>query len=228
MKKNCFIIKGISAVGKSSRVKVLIDFLEIFSKSELVFTIDTRNNKEKPYGILFKDFNTIFIGRKFKKGNIEKFNGYDDENKKFGSAKGFSFFLKNSDFSFVIEGSGIMRSNRFRPEFLHNYCGFNNTFIQYYMFNNIKEYENRIIKRSNTKVKDSMWGNNDSFLKEIKQTEKEIKNNNYNSFLFVDEYNCPIWDFGVKFLEFFDLPNEKFLDYCNEIKYENENLYKNW
>jgi hypothetical protein len=132
--KTCFIIKGVSGCGKSTRLKVLIDYLSLFLQREDLYTIDVRSGKNRRYAFYFKEINLCIIGRFFEKGKIEKFNGFDDENKKFGNASDFSVFLKNTKMNIVIEGSAILKSNRYRPEFLVNECGFDFVIIQYYLF----------------------------------------------------------------------------------------------
>lgn len=197
MLKTAFVVKGISGSGKSTRTLYLINTLrEIFTEKSICYN-------DKQVGLLFEEIGVVFLGKEQKKGL--PFQGYDSCTGVFEKAENLSHFMKESEYSFVVEGSGITDSNRLRPKFLHEYCGFDVTLIQYYNFNASQKefYQKRILDRS------GKLPNKDSMFNKIKNFEgdyeRSIKEASESDLVFYDDPSTPINDFALKFFDLIEL-----------------------
>lgn len=236
MNKTIFVVKGISGSGKSSRVFQLLRFLEKQGYTLSDFTIINSEGKEKTVGVLVKEFSLVFIGKIYKSGEIERWQGYDVMTGSLEGASGFSEFLKkySKEYSFVVEGAGITQTHRLRPKFLIEELGFENILMQYYNYpeEGKEKYYSRIIYRSGEKPKkDVMWDKNVGFINDSKFSEKEIKNlTSGNVKLYKNEFEEPISDFGEKFLLFTNQIDQydKFVDFVEEFNYIDKNKFENF
>lgn len=240
MNNHIVCVKGISGSGKSTRVYLIYKYLTECLKYKSEEFYHTFEGKSRQAGILIPALNLIFLGKEYKTGNIGRFQGLDSVTSVFGSNAGISDFLKeNSDkYSFFLEGAGTTQSHRFRPKFLHEYCGFNEIVMQYYNYGgekNHEEYYNRIIYRSGKKPsRDTMWEKEVSYTKEAEVfTVNEIKELGDRCFsaFFHDLYDALPYDLGVKYfgMMFLDADySEDFKRFVLESDYININCFKNF
>lgn len=225
------VVKGISGSGKSSRVFQLIKFFQNFG-----FSCENFYHNGKLVGLMFNELNLLFIGKIYKSGTIERWQGYDSVTSVFGSSENFSLFLgeRNGFSNIIIEGAGVTQTNRLRPEFLFNELEFKKIYIQYYNYpsDGLDVYMDRIRERSGEKkVKDTMWKKNKSFRKEFRKSIIE-KNNigSKNIFIYDSGFMADIDDFGIKFLSIMDLKNLiiEFCEFCTNFDYISKNKYENF
>jgi len=206
-----YVVKGVSASGKSTRVYVTLLFLKYVFGGEPAFMQNSKGSLIE-VGIEIKGLQTVFIGKEYEKAGITRWQGFDAKTNLFGNSEDFSEFLKmNYDkYSFVIEGAGVTQSNRFRPRFLREYCGFTSIFIQYYNFTEAQkeQYLDRIVNRTGClPKKDTMWQKRKSFEFESLKVEPEFSLIECsNKFYSYDLFDTAVEDFGVKFLKFTGLP----------------------
>jgi hypothetical protein len=235
MNRTIFVVKGISGSGKSSRVFQLLKFFEKQGKTLSDFYFTNVEGKERLVGVLVEEENLLFIGKLYKSGAVERWQGYDAVTGAFKGARYFSEFLENNvnSFSVIVEGAGITQTHRLRPKFLSE-SGFENIMMQYYNYpeKGKEQYYNRIIYRSGEKPKkDVMWDKNLGFINDAKFSEKEIKEvQGVKIFMSKDEFEEPPSDFGEKYFIFtkqMDNYND-FLDFVEEFDYINKNKFENF
>jgi len=76
--RNIVVVKGISGSGKSSRVFQIIKFLEHLGCEFEDFMYLNNESKNRNIGILCKDLNILFFGKKYGYENgVERWQGYD-------------------------------------------------------------------------------------------------------------------------------------------------------
>lgn len=232
-------VKGISGSGKSTRTYLLLKFLrEVLGCESEEFFVTNPEGKQKLAGIFVKDFDLIFIGKEYTSGAVTRFQGYDAVTSVFGSSAGFSEFLKanSAKYSFIVEGAGTTQTNRLRPKFLHEFCGFTDIMMQYYNYGGIEnkqEYLNRIIYRSGKcPEKAMMWDKEESFTKEVTFTHKEIKELGDKAFVtvFHNLYDAEPDDLGKKFFGLFtDLKVAKqYTEFVKNSDYIKLNSFENF
>lgn len=235
MSGNIFVVKGISGSGKSSRVFQLLKFFENKGYTLSDFYYTNIEGKKKLIGVLVEEENLIFIGKLYKSGNVERWQGYDAATSSFKKSAYFSEFLKENSgkYSFIVEGAGVTGTYRLRPVFLEE-IGFFNIIIQYYNYplNAKQDYYNRIIYRSGEKPKkDVMWSKNLGMIRDSKKSEEEIlKCNSANVHVFKNEFNEHISDFGKKYFMFTNQGEmvNGFLNFVKEFDYINKNKFENF
>lgn len=232
------VVKGISGSGKSTRVYLLLSFLRSLGYNLYDYSFINVDGKSKVAGIFIKEFNLIFIGKLYERNGIECYQGYDVKTSYFGKSSDFSDFLRQrNEINFIIEGAGVTATNRLRPEFLYEYCGFSNIFMQYYNYNpdQYEQYKSRIILRSGKMSKTgTMWDKCTGFIadyeKSVSESKKILKSDEsasincfYNLF---DEDYC---DFGVKFLQINNLSQliDSFVTYSDSLDYIRKNIFSN-
>lgn len=235
-RNSVIIVKGISASGKSTRVFQLYKFLESLGISKHDFEYVNLNGEKKTVGILFEEINLLFIGALYSTGTIERFQGYDAKTSSFVNSQGFSDFIKATlpNHSIVIEGAGVTQSNRLRPKFLHEYCGCDNIFIQYYNYtqNQKDKYLERVMGRSGKYPGETMWNKASSFEKENFMSIKEKADLPVSVNTYVDYklYDAPIEHFGVELFKFLGM-NEfvpEFTKFVNDFDYISVNKFENF
>jgi len=235
MSNYVFCVKGVSGSGKSSRVFQLFNFFKEIGLTISDFEFINFENKSKKIGYLIEELDIVFIGKVYSSGDIERWQGYDVVTGYFGKAEYFSEFLKenSSRYSFVIEGAGITGTNRLRPLFLYNYCGFKNIFMQYYNYNQNQkhEYLKRIVGRSGKEpTKGTMWEKCLGFERESEMALSECGNVDCKTFHSYNLFDTPIEDFGVKFFKFLgaeDYIND-FIEFVNDLDYVSKNKFENF
>jgi len=232
MQSSIFVCKGISGCGKSSRVFQLLKYFDSIGMELSEFKFTNSEGKEKTVGILVNMLDLVFIGKIYKSGEVERWQGYDTMTKTLDSASGLTKFLtENKDqYSFVIEGAGITDTHRLRPQFLNNVIGFNQIVLQYYSYESQDQYLNRIIYRSGqVPKKDVMWNRNVGFGRDYDRSIKESVGID-NCLVYKDNFDVPIWDFGVKYLISSGLDEliDEFIQYTEEFDYINRNKFENF
>lgn len=235
MDKSIFIVKGISGSGKSSRVFQLLKYFENLGCKLSDFHYVNCDGKDKIIGILVEEFDLIFIGKIYKSGEVERWQGYDAVTGNFKKASYFSEFLENNlnKYSFLVEGAGITQTHRLRPKFLKD-LGFKNILLQYYNYplKGKQEYYDRIIYRNGEKPKkDVMWEKNLGFINDYKFSIKEAEEcGNINLRVYSNLHDTDIEDFGFKFLDFNDSNEfmEDFVKFTLEFDYINKNKHENF
>lgn len=235
-------VKGVSGSGKSTRVFLFLNFLEQVCKFKTEdFKFMNFEGKEKVVGILVKDLDLVFIGKKYITGEVTRFQGYDVMTGYFGKSAYFSDFLKenSSKYSFIVEGAGVTGTNRLRPLFLHDFCGFKNIMVQYYNYDLDQKdlYLERIFYRSGKYPgKGTMWDKCSGFITDNRDSLKEINLltergvEDLNAFAFYNYHDTKVYDFGIKMLNFMGLDEfEKYyVDFCVKSTYLTDNSFKNF
>jgi len=237
MIKSIFIAKGISGSGKSSRVFQLLKFFESCGLTLSDFKYTNVEEKEKIIGVLVEELNLIFVGKIYRSGEVERWQGYDAVTGAFKKAEYFSKFLKENldKYSFIVEGAGITQTHRLRPKFLQE-IGFEDILIQYYNYpeDGKQEYYNRIIYRSGEKPKkDVMWDKNIGFINDCKFSRKELAQCTDESFInvFENDFKTPIFDFGSKLIVLMNddrFETADFIKFTEEFDYINKNKFENF
>ena len=237
--KSICCVKGVSGSGKSTRVFLLIQFLEKVCRLPIEdFSFVNKEGKRKNIGILFPDLDLVFIGKKYVTGNFERFQGYDVMTGSFGKSSDFSDFLReyHTKYNFVVEGAGVTATNRLRPLFLHEFCGFNDILIQYYNYgmDQKDKYLERILYRSG-KVPDkaTMWEKCSGFISDHQHSLDEIeqiKSKNVIAITCYNTYDTHNYDFGVKLLTFLYINDfiPYFIDFCKSSNYIELNSFNNF
>jgi len=219
---NIFVVKGQSGSGKSTRLFELIKFFKFLGYEFVDYFHKNKKNNKVHIGILNSDLNLLIIGHIFNKNGAERFNGVDDKYKKFCGVENFSDFLTEMSqiHNVVIEGS-ITRTNRLRPEFLHDYCGFDGIFVQYYSFgiDQKEEYLKRIVLRSGKEPKNETgWDVCKRYHQDYHKTVEEANNLSCNTFVSFEYFDSPVWDLGMKMLFFNNESDEvvgEFINFSN-------------
>jgi hypothetical protein len=230
-------VKGVSASGKSSRVFQLLKFFEDSGATIEDFYYTNVEGKSRLVGVLVKELNIIFIGRIYSSGSIQRWQGYDSVTGCFVKSEHFSKFLmdNSSKYSFIIEGAGVTGTNRLRPLFLHEYCGFNNIFMKYYNFEESQkeEYLERIMSRSGKLPgKGTMWDKVKGFEFDYNKSVEEVKSlNKATSFVEYGGYLDPIDDFGIKLIMFLNIGDDmvmEFMEFVERFDYISKNKFENF
>jgi len=238
MEKNnsVFIVKGISASGKSSRVFQLYKYFESLGVPKHDFEYANSNNEKKTVGILFDAINVLFIGAVYKTGDIERWQGYDSKTSSFVNSQGFSDFIEQTlpNHSILIEGAGVTQSHRLRPRFLYDYCGCKSIFIQYYNYTQQQKdkYLERVMGRSGKYPGETMWDKASAFEKEnfMSISEKEDIKDLANVYVDYQLYDAPIEHFGVEFFKFLGLNDfvPGFIEFVENLNYISTNKFENF
>lgn len=227
-------VKGVSGSGKSTRVFLLLDFFKSQGFTVTDFHYVNGEGKDKVVGMLVEELNLIFIGKLYQTGKITRFQGYDAVTSAFINSAGFSDFLKfiSPNYSVIVEGAGVTQTNRLRPKFLFEFCGYDTVFMQYYNYrtDQKEEYIQRIVYRTGEAPKrNTMWDKCIAFEVEAKKTDDEMKElgDAVDVVNFYNLYDTEVTDFGVKFLYFIglDILIEPFQKYCAESTYLIDNSF---
>jgi len=229
------VTKGISGSGKSSRVLQLLKYFEAIGLTLSEYKFTAIDGKTRPVGVLVEGINLLFVGKFYKSGDIERWQGYDTVTSCFKGAEYFSEFLKerSSSMSFIIEGAGIVQTNRLRPTFLSE-IGFKDIFMQYYNYGDEgrDDYHARIVYRSGEPPKkNTMWEKNIGMIRDCVKSRDEASLLKKVNFEIHDNlFDTPIEDYGVKFLKF--TGNGKlvkdFKKFVKEYDYINTNKFENF
>ncbi len=234
-------MKGVSGSGKSTRAFFLLKFLEQKCGFETVdFTFTNFENKEKSIGVLVKELDLVFLGKRYLTNGFERFQGYDVTTGYFGKSSYLSDYLRDNkdNYNYIVEGAGVTATNRLRPLFLREYCGFTNIMMQYYNYgmDQKDKYLERLVYRSGKEPKiGTMWEKCDGFIADHKKSEDEIKalrinEPELNMMAFYNLFDTPAYDFGMKMLAFLDMDEfvMPFLNYCQESTYLTDNSFNNF
>lgn len=234
------IVKGTSGSGKSTRVYLLLDFLQSLGVKLEPFLFKTIDGKEKQVGLYSEDFNMLFVGGFYEYGKIKRWQGYDNVTGKICGAEGLSYFLKGiSDLGIdiLIEGSVCCQTNRLKPYDLYHVSGYKNImYVRYdYSVDGFQDYKDRIYNRAGNinNREDSFDKNNRKFFLDCRKAEKEAEEVNKsggNVVVYDRLYNCPVWDLGVNFFRFLGLEFliDDYKTYCDNSTYiEDNNYFKN-
>jgi len=226
-----FVVKGISGSGKSSRVFQIIKYLEFLGCEHEDFHYINKEGKDRIVGILYKDLNLVFLGKFYKSGNVERWQGYDSVTSCFMKSEYFSEFLgDNKNYTLFVEGAGVTQTNRLRPKFLHEELGFEKIFIQYYNYADKQDYLDRITFRSGkVPTKATMWDKNSSFIAESIWSLEDQKH--IECEVFVNQFDAPIEDLGVKFLRFIGSSKadiDDFIKFTKDFDYVSINNFENF
>ena len=226
------VVKGISGSGKSSRVFQLIKYLEVLGCQFEDFHYLNKEGKDRVVGLLCKNLGIVFLGKIYKSGTVERWQGYDSVTGCFMKSEYFSEFLKDQKgkFTMFVEGAGVTQTNRLRPKFLHEQLGYESIMIQYYNYDNKQDYLDRITYRSGkVPTKATMWDKNSSFIAESAWS--LIDQKTIDCEVYINQFNAPISDLGVKFFKFIGLDKETiddFVEFTKEFDYINKNNFENF
>lgn len=232
------VIKGISGSGKSTRVYYFLDFLEHIGGELKPFEFTNINGRKDTIGVYSEDFNMVFVGKFYYDGGVRRWQGYDAMTGRLGKSPGLSDFMlqmTQRGISVLIDGAGVTATHRLRPECLMAESEMMNIlYVRYdYREDQRDEYRARITYRSGEPPKgDQMFRKNGNFLHDYEKAVKEAELVNQcggNAVIVNQPYDAPVWDLGVRILEFFgcgELVSEyrKFAeasDYIKQNSYEN-------
>lgn len=179
---NMFVVKGPSGIGKGTRVVQFIEFLRSkFIPEELFYEVTNKAGKvtRKPLGLLFKEFNLVFIGSYTisNKSNLASWTSMDSLHaalKTGEAARAELLKLTQKGYSLVCEGEPLMLSDKWRPAFLKEHFGLDKLIMVYFHYNDREQYDERILGRSGKVAGDSGWGRNESYPKEFLKSRDEL------------------------------------------------------
>lgn len=215
------ICKGASASGKSTRVQRILEYFQHIGIELEDYYYTDINGLRKIVGVKVMDI--LFIGQISKKKKI--FRGFDDVGDYFIKIQHFFDFLKENkdEMMFVIEGSGVVITNKLRPEYLNSEMGISELLMQYYIFDSEESFAERKFMRSGA-VGVNGYARNELFIGEYKKTLEENKYYPEENIHF-DMYDAPEFDLGVKFFEFIGSDEDvvlDFIDFCENRRGDGE------
>lgn len=204
--KTIFYLLGTSGSGKSTRVYSLVKFLE------------DRGNR--PTGYLYH--NKVAVGREYLKSfyiigkeinrhgklawqGVDSFISEINEGK--GSEQLFKFFYETARTqNLVLDCAAVLRSYRSRPLAMESYGVDAKIYLKYYWFEDFKEYQTRIAKRSQGKMlteDSSMWKSNLDKGRHLEMFREEVLKSKYPERYegYEGVPSEPIWTIGVDILK---------------------------
>ena len=231
------VIKGISGSGKSTRVHYFLTFLELLGGELQPFEFVNINGKKDTVGVYSPDFNMVFVGKFYYDGGSRRWQGYDAMTGRLGKAPGLSHFMlemTRRGIAVLIDGAGVTATHRLRPECLMAESEMMNIlYVRYdYKEDQREEYRARITYRSGEPPKgDQMWRKNHNFKSDCEKAIEEAKLVNQcggNAVIADCPYDAPVWDLGVRILEFFGLNGliEPYKEYAEASDYIQQNSYE--
>ena len=247
--KSLICVLGTSGTGKGTRVRQLLEFLKIKFKYRVVKSEElglrkvikkTKGQRKQDFdsepvvgkdvGILFySSVGTIFIVGTFvisNKSKLESWNSIDYIHSICGKVELGWEFVKNAIDNFgnvVIEGYPLMNTFRYRPKYLMENVGVDSLMYQFYCYNDINEYYNRILQRSGKLPKGlSAWKDNEQFCERLYgRVVKEASSVDIPVVVFRDSYDVSVESLGKRMLEFWGLSHliSEFELYSEEVKW---------
>lgn len=220
-----FLLKGISATGKGTRVSQLLEFLKTkFAYSSIYVTkvnIDGTEFKIQPFqlSVSVPHLNLIFIGRWVRSNkskliswssldNLSKFNEpfYKYIVEYFGSRK----------FDLICEGYFGGKSSALIPEYASQF--FDSANVTHYYYDNMEELQLRVEGRSGSRIKGTCYNDNRRYTKEesrVLDYQRYLGKWPSSSYEF-KRFDSPISDFGSLLLESINENGlrTEFLEYC--------------
>lgn len=155
-----FIISGTSGTGKSTRIYVLIKFLESLGikPSYLYHKQTTIGRKYLDIGVIGKEIN--------RQGKVA-WQGVDYFTKEFGTSEAIFRYLYDAtlEMNMIAESAAILSSQRARPLVIEAENLPIQSYARFFSYKTLEEYQARIAGRSGN-IKDensSMWKNNARF-----------------------------------------------------------------
>lgn len=233
------LIKGVSGSGKSTRVYLLLDYIENLGMTLEPYFAKTLDGKTKEVGVYSKEFNIVFVGKFYDNGGIRRWQGYDSMTARLCKSEGLSYFLANEAIlghTILLDGAGVTVTHRLRPTELVLRSGFGNILhVRYdYTEDQWDEYIERIKYRSGKPPRgDQMWKKRKTFQNDLLKAQEEVKGlTEYGITLetYDEPYDIDVWDLGVKILEFIGHPEacEDFLDFCLSSDYIQVNSFESF
>ena len=160
------ILKGASGTGKGTRVSQLIEYLKTLEiPVHFYSTLKPKNS----FGLFFPINGMLFIGVNVvsNKSGLSSWSGMDSIHASIKKAeigreviKEAITLLKTSKASslcIVIEGEPMFLSDKFRPEFIEKEYSPDRLLMSYFMYEDRKQYDSRIMGRSGKPSGDSGW-----------------------------------------------------------------------
>lgn len=234
------LVKGISGSGKSTRVFLLLDYLEELGERLEPYVYTPITGKTQPVGIYSPALNLVFVGKFYEDGGVKRWQGYDSMTGRLGKAEGLSHFLLHTSrerHNVLIDGAGTTVTWRLRPLDLCGTSEFTNILhIRYdYRDDQWDEYCARIAYRSGKPPKgDCMWRKHRTFQHDYEKAIVEAQAVNEaggNVVLRNQPYDAPVWDFGKELFTFYGESSEvceDFVTFCKESDYIQRNSYQNF
>lgn len=231
------VIKGISGSGKSTRVYFFLEFLELLGGELKPFEFTNIDGRTDTVGVYSPDFNMVFVGKFYYDGGVRRWQGYDAMTGRLGKSPGLSHFMlemTHRGIAVLIDGAGVTATHRLRPECLMAESEMMNIlYVRYdYREDQREEYRARIIYRSGEPPKgDQMFRKNGNFLHDYEKAVKEAELVNQcggNAVIVNQPYDAPVWDLGVRILEFFGMNDlvEPYKEYAEASDYIQQNSYE--
>lgn len=171
--RTLFLLCGISATGKGTRVSTLIEFLKTLDSDYQSFFVSKigLQTVKKPFQIAlhFPKFNTTFMGKWLKSNKTGRMISWS-------SLDGFSSYKENyfdipnltPQSHFICEGH--FGSFFFKPDRAAQ-CGFRKQVVDHFLYRDKQEYRDRCLGRSASQIKEdsSPYQRNAQFLDETKR-----------------------------------------------------------
>ena len=185
---NIYFIKGTSGSGKSTRVYVLLKFFEhIGVKTTDVFFIN-KNGKNRCVGFLVEGLHIFFLGEKYVKNGVERWQSFDNLNHHFTSLEIAEKWIHEMlvENIVIVDASAVGLSHRWRPNCLKPHC--DEAHIMYYTYTNKEDYLRRIYERVGKHPStDSGWRNNEHFVRDFNRS--KIESLNFDNKAVASHYN---------------------------------------
>jgi hypothetical protein len=121
----------------------------------------------------------------------------------------------------IVEGSGILLSNRYRPEFLYKETKIRSTHGRIYAFTDYSEYQERILGRSGYTIESTaMWTKNKGFALYMEKYPMELdligRPADADYTIDLVPWNAPVTDQGELILKDLGLDPAPFLEWSKE------------
>lgn len=209
------VVKGGSATGKSTRVRVFKEFLEkVFGIQPDEFYYENCDGKKKLVGYLFKEINLLFVGYYTKKGDWQGADGLTSHFKNMITLESWVHTTLKSH-NVIIEGTIPTRTHRMRPERLVNIGGVRKILLLYFIFdiNDKDTYIERVTYRSGRPpLKNTGWEAQVGYLDDLRKAKEELFNADCNCSILNYSFDASKTKVGEEWLRFF------VGDYIDEMK----------
>lgn len=233
------LVKGISGSGKSTRVFLLLDYLQEIGERFEPYIYTPLTGKTQPVGVYSSALNMVFVGKFYEDGGVKRWQGYDSMTSRLAKAEGLSHFLLDTsrkNHNILIDGAGTTVTWRLRPLDLCGTSEFTNILHVRYDYRDDQwgEYCARIAYRSGKPPKgDCMWRKHKTFQHDFEKAIVEAKEvNDAGGYVVLRDqpYDAPVWDLGNEIFQFYGLGEEvnDFIDFCQASDYIKRNSYQNF
>ncbi len=226
--KTLHILKGGSGAGKGTRVCQLMEYLRAAGNNcETIHW--QKGDKNIPVGKYFPAL-SLFVAGKYNisnKSGLTSWNGVDHLHSTFSKSEYVRDMLKNIVEKFkvqhmILEGEPMFLSDKYRPAFLNEFYQPDQLFIDYYLYDNRDQYDERIIGRSGKAAGDTGWQRCSQYRKEVETSRGEVTNPDTTHVSFSD-ISEDVHVFGLRWAREFNKLNGAVLDLKGLIQWCKDN-----